>query len=274
MRRITTAGFAGAFSTAGVVLLVACSIVFPSRIGVAQENPKPESGSTKVSGHKGGTTLFPNPKEGGGDGKTEFGQVSVEYPVTITFVDDKGNELGTRERQLAIGITGANASKCHLLQLFWEEIFITTDAGDTSHQAGKEKGTSGEYDLTTDPASPKYHLDVAPPATSPFYNGPTQSDAGSEFIFDRPDSTPTVWGPLVADPRAHIEMVIVKDHYEDYLVCDGQFTYEATWDWTTTFIAGGVITRVTSGGGHAVNSLGDAQKAALSDEQKQALNIK
>jgi hypothetical protein len=161
------------------------------------------------------------------DTTTQKGTITVRTDVTMTGQRDN-------ENWIAITYTGADSNCCCWIQFLWSELIIYK--GDQSAwKAGTEHSTTGDYPLTTDPAHPQWHVDSTS-ATDPCddENGGISRTDGSITLYDRPGPNFSALDGERSDPA--VTRIVSIDHFDDFLVCDGQvvseFSWSSTYVWT------------------------------------------
>jgi hypothetical protein len=169
------------------------------------------------------------------------GTVVVRENVRYRWRCRRGDEVirrsAERHPSISLGYTGTGSDDCCWLQFIWSEIIITkvdADENETSDRMeSRIRTTGGSYDLTTDPDNPNYNVDSAS-EDNPCYDarGARNRNDDSITIYDRPASS----NPLAREERrdATVTKIESKDHFDSYLVCDGQVCYKISWTVTYT----------------------------------------
>ncbi|PWT95573.1 MAG: hypothetical protein C5B55_01135 [Blastocatellia bacterium] len=206
--------------------------------------PPPAKPETSLTPVKAGTEKL---KEKVGDGEVSV-HTEVEYKVGEA----------TRTGGFSIGYSGGKSEESRWIQFLWSEILSTQTDGSVKHVAATGLPVQGgrTVDLTTDPTSPKYHVDSAKTDT-PLYEvgGINIRTTTGTTIYDRPGEFSDI---IAKQFDAGATKVIEKDHFDDFLVREYKTIYRVslvvTWEYTsktsvtrtTTFQSGSAATGMPS----------------------------
>lgn len=215
--------------------------------------------------------IFP-PESDKEKGKVEregegIGTIKARTGVKITATDSSSGKVIERHDQVAIGFytkEKKKSSKCYWIQFFWEEKITTDKSGVKNHLKGKAEGSSGEYQLTDDPANKKYKVDSN--TKDGKYSGPQRTDDEGVTIYDRPEH---LTGTEIKGLLTLVTRVDVITHFEDFLFCNGTVLYSFFWDVTATYETGSAGYIVKAIGGKSINKLDDKHQKALDDHAKE-----
>lgn len=193
-----------------------------------------------------------------------------------------GVHFQEREKDFRDGIslsfqaTQGDALACCWVQFTWSEVIATVQSGGATVQ-GRVNGTlptsGGPVKLTTNPATPSWHVDSA--GASPCYEsaGLGFKDQRGATIFDRPDNVAAALAPgLVASlAPATVTHIKASIHFEAYLICNRTVCHMVSWnvDYTWTPAPGGMGPPTLTGPTFTPAPSGRAG-GAIRPEQKQA----
>jgi len=156
------------------------------------------------------------------------GRIEVHEGVTYA-------EEGTQyQNAISLGYSGKKSSKCHWIQFVWREMLITQAGESPKAKSGTVETTGGNYELTTDSASPNYIVDSYSPIDPSYDHGFSNiRDRRSITMFDRPDSSLLLTKEEHADPKT--EKIEAKTHLEAFLACKGKICAKIAWTSTNTW---------------------------------------
>ncbi|HEX2039271.1 MAG TPA: DUF4157 domain-containing protein [Acidimicrobiales bacterium] len=184
----------------------------------------------------------------------------VEVGTGVPWTSSSG-----RSSQFAFGVgyRGGLAEESRWVQFLWREVIATGPTG-TTRLSGPIAMGGNTYDLTDDPRSPNYVIDVPARATTPFYEewqGTATRAPGITTVYDAPDPATRVPEAFAAGATS----VVSVAHFDVFLVRAYRTLYHVGIDVTDTFSGPGTRTgrtrtvRVT----RTVSSMPEDMRSAL-----------